>query len=79
MTYTMCDCPEHEGPHDPSMRCVAHARATERARCVAQLRELSRLARMRAETSGLWTDMLTSSVFAGAFACAAQELEEGKA
>jgi hypothetical protein len=33
MTYTMCDCPKYEGPHDPSMRCVLWARNGERERC----------------------------------------------
>lgn len=26
MSITMCDCPTYEGPHYPSMRCVAYWR-----------------------------------------------------
>jgi hypothetical protein len=79
MTYTMCDCPEYEGPHDPSIQCVLYARKAERARCVAQMRELSRLARLRADTSRLWTDTANTLLVSGAFALAAQALEEDKA
>lgn len=39
MTYTMCDCPEYEGPHDPSMRCVL--RVQERVHLLEDMLEMS--------------------------------------
>lgn len=83
MSYTMCDCAEYEGPHDPSIRCVWRAKRDERARCVRVLRQMASMARARSQSTGAdraysFSMALSDALMMTAFELAATCLEEDK-